>query len=294
MYPVLQGLPHGDLDLDDGIPSVELLKRGWRLFFSDGNIFLGFLFYILTTMGAGMVPLVGTLLVSGPLLLGLNHYYLCYVRGERPQPTSVFDGFKLFGLTLGAYLLFKLIVFGGFFLCIVGSVIFAIWYIFLWYAIADGERQVWASFVKSRELARDFGWQILLFSIVCGLFNLLGGLACLVGIFITLPITMLATAMLYDLLCAHKGHGLRDPEYAKRYWEGVQRRTSTPAVPGPAIPEVGPIPAAERIVAPPMVGPDVTPPISPRVEPASPEIPPPVEIPPSPEVYGAPPEKKDE
>jgi hypothetical protein len=243
-------------------------------------------------MGAGMIPF-GSLLVAGPLLLGVHYYFLRFVRGERPAPTSVFDGFKLFGLTLGAYLLFMLIMFGGALLCVVGAIVFAIWYIFLWYVIADGERQVWPSFVKSRELVRDLGWQILLFSIVCALFNLLGALACVVGIFITMPITMLATAMLYDLLCAHKGQGLRDPEYVKRYWDGV-RRTSTPTATGPAIPEVGPIPTAERIETPPTVELFVTPPISPRVEPTSPEIPPPVEIPPSPEVYGAPPEKKDE
>ncbi len=323
MYPTLRGLPHGELDLNDGVPTMELLRAGWRLFFSSADIFLAYLIYMGVTFGATMVASgIGSTIVGGPMLTGFNYQYLRRVRGENISYGNLFDGFKLFGQTLSMFLLLMLIVTGGFIISmIIGGValftsivakspswpLIAIFgvsfvvaialmitlkirYLFIWYLVADGERQVWRPFRNSRELMRGFGWQIFLFIIVCGLFNFLGVLACLVGMLITGPITMLATAMLYDLLCAHKKQGIRDPEYVQRYWEGVQQKMTPRTTPAAAIPEVGPIRVAEPVDAAPSVGP-IAPP---SAEPRSPEIPPPVEIPPSPEVYGDTPEKKDE
>ena len=75
--------------------------------------------------------------------------------------------------------------------------------------------------------------------LVAGLFNFLGFLVCFVGIFVTAPITMLATAMMYDLLCAHKGLGLRNPEYVHEYWQDTTAEGQPPLV--------GPIPEAQTV-----------------------------------------------
>ena len=292
MYPSLQGLPHGDLDLSEGIPTVALLKRAWRLFFTDGNIFLAFFLYTLVVGGAGMIPF-GSLIVAGPLLLGLNAINLRWVRGEKPQVTVLFDGFKLFGLGLAVYLLLALIMMGGVLLCFVGAFIFVIWYFFLWFIIADGERQVWPSFVRAKELVQGYFWQLVLFMFISGLFNIAGLLCCVVGVFITAPITMLAQAMLYDLLCAHKGRGLRDPEYVKRYWEMVQQQQAAAPAAATAVPVVGPIVDAEPVAGPVQ---DQTPPAPPTSVPLTakmPVVPPPVEVPPSPQVPGESEEKNN-
>lgn len=304
MNEQLRGLPYEDLDLNSGIPAVELFKRSWRLFFSDGNIFVNFLIYILILMGASAVPM-GTLIVSGPLTVGITYQFLKVVRREKIELNGLFDGFKLFGITLATYLLYSVIMFGGVLLCFVGLVIFAIWYFFIWYIIVDGERDIWQSFVKSKELAEGFGWEIFLFMVIAGLFNFAGVLVCFVGALITAPITMLASAMLYDLLCAHKGRGIRDPEYISNYWTAQQQRDAQTA---PQPPVVGPILDAEPVEdAPPKPEPidltpptpvpeiktpsvedaptkpepiDLTPPTpAPETKPPSVQVPPPVDIP---------------
>ncbi|HPM77740.1 MAG TPA: hypothetical protein PK961_11650 [bacterium] len=271
MYGQLKGLPYEDLDLNNGIPAVELIKRGWGVFFSDSAVFINFLVYFLILMGASAVPM-GSLIVTGPLLAGLSYQYLKIVRREKVELNGLFDGFKLFGITLAAYLLFTVIMFGGILLCLVGAIVFSIWYIFLWYILVDGERDIWQCFVKSKSLVEGFGWEIFLFMVIVGLFNMLGVLACLIGVFITAPISMLATAMLYDLMCAHKGRGIRDPEYIRHYWE-QQRAAQAPSRP----PVVGPIIDAEPVEQfPPRPRPIDLPP---ETAPTTVQTPPPVEIP---------------
>ncbi|HPQ70793.1 MAG TPA: hypothetical protein PKW95_16835 [bacterium] len=271
MYEQLKGLPYEDLDLNDGIPAVELLRRGWRLFFSDSAVFINFLVYFLILMGASAVPM-GSLIVTGPLLAGLSYQFLKIARNEKIELNGLFDGFKLFGITLATYLLFTVIMFGGVLLCLVGAIVFSIWYIFIWYVIVDGERDIWQSFVKSKSLVEGFGWEIFLFMVIVGLFNFAGFLVCFVGVFVTAPISMLATAMLYDLMCAHKGRGIRDPEYIRDYWE-QQRAAQAPTQP----PVVGPILDAEPV--------DEMPPrpkpidLKPETAPTTVQVPPPVEIP---------------
>lgn len=243
MYPALQGLPYEDLDLHDGIPIIQLLRRAWRLFFADGNIFINYLVFFLLLAGSSAIPFA-TLIISGPLMVGISYQYLKFVRREKVDLNGLFDGFHLFGQALAVYLLYSVIMFGGVLLCFVGVIVFAIWYFCLWYVIVDGEREVWPAFLKSKELISGFGWQILLFMLVAGLFNFVGVLFCVVGVMVTAPITMLASAMLYDLLCAHKGMGIRDPDYMRRYWQTSQVPEAGPSV---AIPEVGPIPEAQPV-----------------------------------------------
>jgi len=240
MYQSLRGLPYEDLDLENGIPIVELLRRAWRMFFSDGNIFVYYLVFVAVLMGASMVP-AGSLIVTGPMLAGVSYVYLKVARREKVAISNLFDGFSLFGQTLATYLLFALIMFGGVLLCFVGAIIFSIWYFFLWYLIADGEREIWPAFVKSKELISGFGWEIFLFMLVSGLFNMAGVLVCFVGVMVTAPITMLATAMLFDLLCAHKGYGIRNPQYVEQYWAGEPK---VPPVVGPLDASGGQPPAA--------------------------------------------------
>jgi len=237
MYQNLQGLPHGDLDLSGGIPIFELLGRGWRVFFSTGDIFLAFLLTGVIIMGSGFTLFSGSMLVIGPMIAGLSYYLLKIVRRETVTVGRIFDGFNLFGPALAIFLINGLIILGGTLLCFVPAIIFSIWYSFIWYIIADGERDIWGVFTKSKELTAGYRWEIFLFMLVCGLFNFLGFLICGVGLLITAPITMIANVMLYDLLAAHKGFGVRNPNYGLPDWSAGSPLGS--AVP-PSAPEEPP------------------------------------------------------
>ena len=78
--------------------------------------------------------------------------------------------------------------------------------------------------------------------------------------------------MLYDLMCAHKGRGIRDPEYIRQYWE-EQRAAQAPTQP----PVVGPILDAEPVEEmPPRPAPID---LKPETAPTTVQVPPPVKIP---------------
>lgn len=73
---------------------------------------------------AGLIPF-GSLLIGGPLTLGVAGHFLRVARSEAVDLNLVFDGFKQFGNALGAYLLMILIVALGFVLLIVPGIMAA-------------------------------------------------------------------------------------------------------------------------------------------------------------------------
>lgn len=72
------------------------------------------LLYQVVISGPQFVPYLGVLLVlaiTGPMLFGFNRFFLKMARHESPDVGQLFDGFKLFGKTLGAYLLISIFIF---------------------------------------------------------------------------------------------------------------------------------------------------------------------------------------
>jgi uncharacterized membrane protein len=66
------------------------------------------LLYQVVVSGAQFVPYLSILIILviyGPLLLGFNRFFLKMARRESPDVSCLFDGFKTFGKTAGAYLL---------------------------------------------------------------------------------------------------------------------------------------------------------------------------------------------
>ena len=96
--------PNGDLMSQ----SVAALSGRWALAVGAA------LLYQVVISGVQFVPYIGILfvfLVSGPMLLGLNRFFLKLSRNEAPDIGQLFDGFKLFGKSLAAYLLLMLFMF---------------------------------------------------------------------------------------------------------------------------------------------------------------------------------------
>ena len=85
--------------------SLEALRGRWALAVG------GALLYQVVISGVQFVPYLGilfVLLVSGPMLLGFNRFFLKLSRNDAPDIGQLFDGFKLFGKSLGAYALLVL------------------------------------------------------------------------------------------------------------------------------------------------------------------------------------------
>ncbi len=117
---------------------------------------------------------IASLVIGGPLILGIAIVFLKLARAEDPQFKMLFDGFKNFGTALGTYLLMLLFIFLWTALLFVPGIIAALSYSMSFYILADnpdiGPRE---AIRRSKEMMRGhkgrifmlglsfFGWILL-------------------------------------------------------------------------------------------------------------------------------------
>ncbi len=111
---------------------------------------------------------------------------------------------------IGASLLFGAIVAIGIILLVIPGIIWAIRLRFYSYFIIEHGDTIPQAFQKSWDITRGNTMNLLSFSIIAILINVLGALVFLVGLFFTIPATLMAQAYVYDKLAGHKGHKAKD------------------------------------------------------------------------------------
>jgi serine/threonine protein kinase/capsular polysaccharide biosynthesis protein len=189
------------------------LRRGWALVWSNFWPIVGTTALILALVSAAessgevsrsagnaqfSLSVVG-LLVSGPLIGGLYLYFLKRIRGERVRVETAFSGFStsLLHLFLASFVTDVLMAL-GFVCCILpGVYLFVAWF-FTLPLVIDKRLDFWPAMRLSRKTISRHWWKLLGFLIVLGLFNLAGLVACLVGVFVTLPVSFAALMYAYE------------------------------------------------------------------------------------------------
>lgn len=94
----------------------ESLKGRW------GKAILVYVIMVAISMAIGFIPFV-SLIISGPLSLGLAIFFLGYVNGEDRDIEDLFKGFNDFGRSLAVYILMILIIIAGTILFIIPGII---------------------------------------------------------------------------------------------------------------------------------------------------------------------------
>jgi len=74
-------------------------------------VVLAIVVFALVSMACGFVPLVGPILLTPPLVLGLDIFFLRFYRYGEDQIENMFKGFDMFGKSMGVFWLTKLYVF---------------------------------------------------------------------------------------------------------------------------------------------------------------------------------------
>jgi hypothetical protein len=147
-----------------------------------------------------LVQIAGNL-VSLLITLGWLRVALEITRGVKPELGDVFkaDGFWIFLL---ASILFYIGAVIGLILLIVPGIIFIATFGFYGFVIAQrGEGVgVLESLQQSMDITRGHRWSLFGMAIVLFLVNIVGLLACFVGVIFTLGITLIAWAYLYRAL----------------------------------------------------------------------------------------------
>ncbi len=153
----------------------------------------------------GLIPFIGLIaiiLLIPPLVIGFIRFNSKCVRGQPATLGDCFSGFDIFGTSVLAYVLMGLLVLVGTLLCILPGIYLAIAYAFAWNLVSERRGSAWECLEMSRQaVTAHWGWAFLLM-IVASLLAYVGLVACLIGVFATMPFYGLMLAAAYDRLFA--------------------------------------------------------------------------------------------
>ena len=118
---------------------------------------------------------------------------------------------SLFLKFAGGYILYSLLVALGFILLILPGVFWMVKYQYVIYFLADKDMEIGEAFKNSAETTNGAKWELFAFLILLSLINLAGVICLLVGLLVTIPVTMVAMAFVYRKLSGTRAPGNVDP-----------------------------------------------------------------------------------
>ena len=157
---------------------------------TEANIFLGIIFYI------------ADFSLSIIISIGLVKIALRFCDNEKGRFADLFSQYPLFPQYLVGSILYGLIVFAGTILLIIPGIIWGIQFCFYDYFIVDKGLGPIEALKRSSAITRGVKWDLFGFFLVLLGINLLGALCLLIGLFVTIPTTMVALAFVYRKLMA--------------------------------------------------------------------------------------------
>lgn len=143
-----------------------------------------------------------TFIVNAIIGIGLIKISLEFIDNKKPKFSDLFYVKPLVNFIL-ASLIRGVITFIGFILFIIPGIIFSIRLQYVPYLIVDKNLPPKEAIKKSWEMTKGNTWNLFFFGILLFLINVLGAILLLVGLFITVPLTMLATTFVYRKLLLH-------------------------------------------------------------------------------------------
>ncbi|MGE5372471.1 MAG: hypothetical protein ACM3QZ_10835 [Solirubrobacterales bacterium] len=179
----------------------------YRLGFFMGIILFVFalpcaLMFITPALGRGMAIwwMVLMMLATYYLMLGLINISIQTVRGKKPTFNDLFIHPKALLSFIIAYILMYIpVMIGMMFLIIPGFYLFMRWYFFMFY-IVERDMGPIEALTASWHATKGSAFHLFCFTFVAGLIGMLGVLALGVGVLVSMPVVMVATARVYCLL----------------------------------------------------------------------------------------------
>ena len=191
----------------------ECVSYGWRAYWKNvGPLLLITLVIIVidviisgigqatgNNVVAALFSLIGWI-VGLWLAFGLIRATIAVTKGERPEVAMLFETEGL-GPYILASILFGIGVAIGIVLCVIPGIIFAVVYHFYGYVIVENPATgAIDSLKKAADISRGHRWELFGLFIVLILINIVGVIACLVGVLFTAGISAVAVAYAYRSL----------------------------------------------------------------------------------------------
>jgi len=176
---------------------VQLFKDSWELFKKNISPLLGgYLIAVVIISVSGLIY-IGPLILSGPLMFGMFKMARMAVNGEPLEIGVLFSGFQRFLDSFLAYLIIAIFTMVGM-LCIIPGLLISIAYMTTYLFMLDDNTAFWDSMESSRKMVMNNPVQWIILWLALCLLNIVGMLACCVGIVVTGPMTLLIVALAYD------------------------------------------------------------------------------------------------
>ncbi len=177
---------------DASVAPGRWIRSGWQIVREDMGTFL------LLTLIAVALTMVGWIIVAGPLLAGLFVAVRRRMLEGRMDVGDLFSGFSLgFIDSLLIFLLSMIFTLVGMALCLFPALIVMALYLYPYLYMIDRKLSFWEAMEASRKRATEHlaGYTVFVFLLL--LLNLLGLLLAGVGVLFTIPITVAAIAVAY-------------------------------------------------------------------------------------------------
>jgi uncharacterized membrane protein len=168
------------------------ISAGWNMVTADlGNVALVSLIFVL-------VNSVASIVTQGPLQVGLHLFFMKKMYNRRTDVGDLFKGFDFFLPAFVAALLIGVFVGFGIIFCIIPGLVIASMYKFAYLFILDKRMDFWPAMQASHAVVKNDYFGFTMFLIVMGLVNLLGLLCCVVGLLVTIPMSIAAITVAYQ------------------------------------------------------------------------------------------------
>lgn len=193
----------------------EAIRFGWEAMKRNLAFFIGLLLVVAVIAGAGnvlqhlavkrgaaitlLVALLFTV-INIIVQMGLIRISLRVHDGQAAGFNDLFSCTSLFFKYLFGSILYGLICMGGFLLLIVPGIIWGIKFSQYGYLIIDRGCGPIEALKRSALITNGEKWDLCVFSLAIAGINILGALCLLIGLFATIPTTMVAAAFVYRKL----------------------------------------------------------------------------------------------
>jgi uncharacterized membrane protein len=161
-----------------------------------------FLVYMLIAVGIQNIPKAGpilSLLVSGPMMLGITIFSLSLSRKTGPKMEQMFEGFKRFSTALSAYLLTLLFTILWSLLLIIPGIIAAMSYSMTFFILADDHTIAPSDAIKkSKKMMYGYKWKFFKLQLRFIGWALLCLLTLGIGFLWLIPYIQISAAKFYD------------------------------------------------------------------------------------------------
>lgn len=200
---------------NDKFSISEALSYGWDTFKGQIGFFLGLIVVMaavtvipdviidkVMTRGSALsiILKLGVRLVGMLLGMVVTKISLDIVDTGRSDLSKLSELLPIVPAYVIGKLIYGVIVLVGMLLLLIPGFIWAYMFLYIGYLIIDRQIGPIDALKESRAITSGYKWSLALFSLVVALINIGGAICLLVGLFVTIPVTLMASAYVYRRL----------------------------------------------------------------------------------------------